>query len=135
MRNKIFFFFLHYGISFVLVVMFVSIVYVTQVIEINNKTQVDMIYEHDGNCYCYLPKTERYSVKDNILYVCSGENGMEQLRILDITECGQYIVCWIEFPSGASRSDLIKNRKVTIYIKKEKIKIYDLIFGKWFEKF
>lgn len=135
MRNRMFGFFLHYGISVVLVVMLVSIAYMMQVIEIDNKIQVDVVYEHDGKCYCYLPK-DVYCVRDKNLPVCFGEGDTEVLIVLETSVEGQYLVCCVDFPASFdNRLRLVRNRKATAYISRGKERVFDLVFKKWFDKF
>ena len=46
---------LRYGMSVILLVLFAFMGYVLNAIEIDNKVTVDVIMEHDGNLYCYVP--------------------------------------------------------------------------------
>lgn len=135
MRDKVFGCLLHYGMSAVLAAMLVSISYMLQVIEIDNKLQVDVIFEHDGKCYCYLPK-DACRVRGNYLPVFFVGDNMEQLKVLNAYAEGQYWVCCVELPASKSaRSYLTTNRKVTAYVKVGKQKVIDLVFNKWFDKF
>lgn len=46
---------LRYGMSVILLVLFAFMGYVLNAIEIDNKVTVDVIMEHDGNLYSYVP--------------------------------------------------------------------------------
>lgn len=121
-------FFLHYGISTVLVIMFISVMYILRVIEINNKVQADLILEHDGNYYCYISQNIISEKQDTVVFYISDADSIN-LIILEREKNRVYKV----YVLGKKEKVFSNGRKVVGYIVIGKTKLTDLIFQKWYK--
>lgn len=120
-------FFLHYGISTVLAIMFFSIMYILRVIEINNKVQADLILEHDGNCYCYISQNIISEKQDSISFYISDKDSIH----LIISGREKNCIYKVDV-LGKKEKTFAKGRRVVGYIVTGKTKLTDLIFQKWY---
>lgn len=133
MRHGFLSFMLHHGISVVLLVLFVAIVHMTRSIEIENRIPVEIIHEHDGKFYCYLSRSDGEGFAAKTLSVSIGEDVTMELRVLDVSQEGRYVVYSVDVVTA--RECLLQNRKVTAYIKNGKSKVFDLVFQKWIRQY
>ena len=118
---------LRYGMSVILVLLFAFMGYVLNAIEIDNKVTVDVIMEHDGNLYCYVPSGVALG-RHVVVQTADGEDlpfSFEKLQ-----DCEKYAVYALRQDS-AMRLPNESDRKISGTIKIGKIKLVHLVFGRW----
>lgn len=135
LRQYIYRFLLHYGISTVLLIMLVAILYMMRVIGISNKVSVD-IYADTAYGYCaYLPVTSDLALhEDDTLVVSTGEGDTSvRFRIEQTTVEPSYFVCRMSPISDdvEMQKAFGGNTRLTGYVFTEKIQLSHLIFRKW----
>lgn len=136
-KHYIYNFFLHYGISTVLVIMFFAIVYMLQVIEISNKVNVDIYINTDKEYYAYLPKNSIQLNVNSLLHI-SVQNDVELVfEVVNIKTETSYIVCQLKPVTNKEvlHQTFSGNSKLTGYAFSNKVKLVNLIFNKWVIKF
>jgi len=134
-ENKIYGFFLHYGISFVLLFMLVGIAYMLQTIEIKNKVSVDVFFDKDFSAYtAYVSKNNQFHSQVNKLIQIDTSDRMHlSFKVLAIREESSFFVLQL-LPQNKSvivNNFFAGNTKYSGYIFTNKIKLWDLIFSKW----
>lgn len=135
LRQRIYHFLLHYGISTVLQIMLVAILYMMRVIGISNKVSVD-IYADTSYVYCaYLPITSNLALADGDTLTVSTGGGDTSIsfRIQGTTMEPSYLVCRMSPVSDGSEMSRAfgGNTRLTGYVFAEKIQLSHLIFRKW----
>ena len=134
-KNRLYQFLLHYGISAILGVMFVAVIGMLQLIEIDEKAAVDVVREHDGRCYCYVPRSVRLEAGRETLQVALYGGERLRLEIREWEETPAYVVCRVEPQEGASLPIASAGeRKLTGYVVTGKVRLWDLLFSKWINK-
>lgn len=134
-RQRIYHFLLHYGISTVLLIMLVAILYMMRVIGISNKVSVD-IYADTSYGYCaYLPITSNLALADGDTLTVSTGGGDTNIRfrIQGTIMEPSYLVCRMSPVSDGSEMSRAfgGNTRLTGYVFAEKIQLSHLIFRKW----
>lgn len=135
LRQYIYRFLLHYGISTVLLIMLVAILYMMRVIGISNKVSVD-IYADTAYGYCaYLPITSDLALYEgDTLVVSTGEGDTSvRFRIEQTTVEPSYFVCrMLPISDDVEMQKAFGgNTRLTGYVFTEKIQLSHLIFRKW----
>lgn len=135
LRQYIYRFLLHYGISTVLLIMLVAILYMMRVIGISNKVSVD-IYADTAYGYCaYLPVTSDLALYEgDTLVVSTGEGDTSvRFRIEQTTVEPSYFVCrMLPISDDVEMQKAFGgNTRLTGYVFTEKIQLSHLIFRKW----
>lgn len=135
LRQYIYRFLLHYGISTVLLIMLVAILYMMRVIGISNKVGVD-IYADTSYGYCaYLPITSNLALADGDTLTVSTGGGDTSIRfrIQGTTMEPSYLVCRMSPISDdvEMQKAFGGNTRLTGYVFTEKIQLSHLIFRKW----
>lgn len=135
LRQYIYRFLLHYGISTVLLIMLVAILYMMRVIGISNKVSVD-IYADTAYGYCaYLPVTSDLALYEgDTLVVSTGEGDMSVRFLIEQTTMEpSYLVCRMSPISDEAEMTRAfgGNTRLTGYVFAEKIQLSQLIFRKW----
>ena len=134
-RQRIYHFLLHYGISTVLLIMLVAILYMMRMIGISNKVSVD-IYADTAYGYCaYLPITSNLALADGDTLTVSTGGGDTNIRfrIQGTIMDPSYLVCRMSPVSDGSEMSRAfgGNTRLTGYVFAEKIQLSHLIFRKW----
>lgn len=134
-RQRIYHFLLHYGISTVLLIMLVAILYMMRVIGISNKVSVD-IYADTSYGYCaYLPITSNLALADGDTLTVSTGGGDTSIRfrIQGTTMEPSYLVCrMLPISDDVEMQKAFGgNTRLTGYVFTEKIQLSHLIFRKW----
>lgn len=134
-RQRIYHFLLHYGISTVLLIMLVAILYMMRMIGISNKVSVD-IYADTAYGYCaYLPITSNLALADGDTLTVSTGGGDTSIsfRIQRTTMEPSYLVCRMSPVSDdvEMQKAFGGNTRLTGYVFAEKIQLSHLIFRKW----
>lgn len=120
-------FLLRYGMSAILLVLFVFMGYVLNVIEIDDKVTVDVVWEHDGKLYCYVPGGV---VLDKRVVVQTADGDSLSFSAERLQVCRNFTVY-------ALRADSVKrfseknDRKISGTVRIGKIKLVHLVFRKW----
>lgn len=134
-RQRIYHFLLHYGISTVLLIMLVAILYMMRMIGISNKVSVD-IYADTAYGYCaYLPVTSDLTLYEgDTLVVSTGEGDTSvRFRIEQTTVETSYFVC--RMSPVSDNVEMTRafggNTRLTGYVFAEEIRLSHLIFRKW----
>lgn len=135
LRQYIYRFLLHYGISTVLLIMLVAILYMMRVIGISNKVSVD-IYADTAYGYCaYLPVTSDLALHegDTLAVSTGGGDTSVRFRIEQTTVEPSYFVC--RMSPVSDNAEMTRafggNTRLTGYVFAEKIQLSQLIFRKW----
>ncbi len=136
LRQHIYRFLLHYGISTVLLIMLVAILYMMRVIGISNKVSVD-IYADTAYGYCaYLPVTSNLTLHEgDTLTVSTGKGDTSvRFRIEQTTVEPSYFVC--RMSPVSDNAEMTRafggNTRLTGYVFAEEIQLSQLIFRKWY---
>ena len=138
MKKQIYRFLLHYGISAVLMIMLVAIIYMLHVIHINNKVAIDVHKEETGVCRAYIPHSayKSYSVGDT-LRVHTYEGDVFHFRIINMEAetINQVYSLTPTTTDTLSLNTLFNgNSKTTVHIITGRNKLWNLIFNKWNER-
>lgn len=118
---------LRYGMSVILLVLFAFMGYVLNAIEIDNKVTVDVIMEHDGKFYCYVPSGVALG-RHVVVQTAEGENfpfSFERLQ-----DCKSYTVYALQQDTTMCLPEVC-DRKISGTVKIGKIKLVHLVFGRW----
>lgn len=137
MKKSISHFFLHYGISAVLVVMLAGIICMLHVIEISNKVAVDLQRDGQAQCRAYLPHDlcTTYSVGDTLhLHTYNGTTAA--FRLTEIHQEQTYCIGLLSPIAASTQTDALfqGDSKTTGYLVTGKSKLWSLIFSKWQKK-
>lgn len=132
-KKYIYSFFLHYGISAVLIFMFCMVVIMLNKIEISNKANADVFIESIPVCKAYVSKNNKLDLhRGNSINIDIADGKTLSFTIQDITEEQDFYVIRIIF--GDNIDDLIKafsgNSKLSGYVYTNKIKLWNLIFSR-----
>lgn len=118
---------LRYGMSVILLVLFAFMGYVLNAIEIDNKVTVDVIMEHDGNLYCYVPNGITMG-KHVVVQTTDGEDlsfSFERQQVYkNYTVYVLQSDSTMQFPKES-------DRKISGTVKIGKIKLVNLVFRRW----
>lgn len=118
---------LRYGMSVILLVLFAFMGYVLNAIEIDNKVTVDVIMEHDGNLYCYVPSGITMG-KHVVVQTTDGEDlsfSFERQQVYkNYTVYVLQSDSTMQFPKES-------DRKINGTVKIGKIKLVNLVFRRW----
>lgn len=118
---------LRYGMSVILLVLFAFMGYVLNAIEIDNKVTVDVIMEHDGNLYCYVPNGITMG-KHVVVQTTDGEDLSFSFERLQVYK--NYTVYVLESDSTMQFPNE-SDRKISGTVKIGKIKLVNLVFRRW----
>lgn len=118
---------LRYGMSVILLVLFVFMGYVLNAIEIDNKVTVDVIMEHDGNLYCYVPNGITMG-KHVVVQTTDGKDLSFSFERQQVYK--NYTVYVLESDSTMQFPNE-SDRKISGTVKIGKIKLVNLVFRRW----
>lgn len=118
---------LRYGMSVILLVLFVFMGYVLNAIEIDNKVTVDVIMEHDGNLYCYVPNGITMG-KHVVVQTTEGKDLSFSFERQQVYK--NYTVYVLESDSTMQFPNE-SDRKISGTVKIGKIKLVNLVFRRW----
>lgn len=118
---------LRYGMSVILLVLFAFMGYVLNAIEIDNKVTVDVIMEHDGNLYCYVPNGITMG-KHVVEQTTDGKNLSFSFERQQVYK--NYTVYVLESDSTMQFPNE-SDRKISGTVKIGKIKLVNLVFRRW----
>lgn len=118
---------LRYGMSVILLVLFAFMGYVLNAIEIDNKVTVDVIMEHDGNLYCYVPNGITMD-KHVVVQTTDGKNLSFSFERQQVYK--NYTVYVLESDSTMQFHNE-SDRKISGTVKIGKIKLVNLVFRRW----
>lgn len=118
---------LRYGMSVILLVLFAFMGYVLNAIEIDNKVTVDVIMEHDGNLYCYVPNGITMG-KHVVVQTTDGKDLSFSFERQQVYK--NYTVYVLESDSTMQFPDE-SDRKISGTVKIGKIKLVNLVFRRW----
>ena len=118
---------LRYGMSVILLVLFAFMGYVLNAIEIDNKVTVDVIMEHDGNLYCYVPNGITMG-KHVVVQTTDGKNLSFSFERQQVYK--NYTVYVLESDSTMQFPNE-SDRKISGTVKIGKIKLINLVFRRW----
>lgn len=118
---------LRYGMSVILLVLFAFMGYVLNAIEIDNKVTVDVIMEHDGNLYCYVPNGITMG-KHVVVQTTDGKDLSFSFERQQVYK--NYTVYVLESDSTMQFPNE-SDRKITGTVKIGKIKLVNLVFRRW----
>lgn len=118
---------LRYGMSVILLVLFAFMGYVLNAIEIDNKVTVDVIMEHDGNLYCYVPNGITMG-KHVVVQTTDGKNLSFSFERQQVYK--NYTVYVLESDSTMQFPNE-SDRKISGTVKIGKIKLVNLVFRRW----
>lgn len=118
---------LRYGMSVILLVLFAFMGYVLNAIEIDNKVTVDVIMEHDGNLYCYVPNGITMG-KHVVVQTTDGKDLSFSFEIQQVYK--NYTVYVLESDSTMQFPNE-SDRKISGTVKIGKIKLVNLVFRRW----
>ncbi len=118
---------LRYGMSVILLVLFAFMGYVLNAIEIDNKVTVDVIMEHDGNLYCYVPNGITMD-KHVVVQTTDGKNLSFSFERQQVYK--NYTVYVLESDSTMQFPNE-SDRKISGTVKIGKIKLVNLVFRRW----
>lgn len=118
---------LRYGMSVILLVLFAFMGYVLNAIEIDNKVTVDVIMEHDGNLYCYVPNGITMG-KHVVVQTTDGEDLSFSFERQQVYK--NYTVYVLESDSTMQFPNE-SDRKISGTVKIGKIKLVNLVFRRW----
>ncbi len=118
---------LRYGMSVILLVLFAFMGYVLNAIEIDNKVTVDVIMEHDGNLYCYVPNGITMG-KHVVVQTKDGEDLSFSFERQQVYK--NYTVYVLESDS-TMQFPTESDRKISGTVKIGKIKLVNLVFRRW----
>ena len=118
---------LRYGMSVILLVLFAFMGYVLNAIEIDNKVTVDVIMEHDGNLYCYVPNGITMG-KHVVVQTTDGKDLSFSFERQQVYK--NYTVYVLESDSTMQFPNE-SERKISGTVKIGKIKLVNLVFRRW----
>lgn len=118
---------LRYGMSVILLVLFAFMGYVLNAIEIDNKVTVDVIMEHDGNLYCYVPNGITMG-KHVVVQTTDGKDLSFSFEKQQVYK--NYTVYVLESDSTMQFPNE-SDRKISGTVKIGKIKLVNLVFRRW----
>lgn len=118
---------LRYGMSVILLVLFAFMGYVLNAIEIDNKVTVDVIMEHDGNLYCYVPNGITMG-KHVVVQTTDGKDLSFSFERQQVYK--NYTVYVLESDSTMQFPNE-SDRKISGSVKIGKIKLVNLVFRRW----
>lgn len=118
---------LRYGMSVILLVLFAFMGYVLNAIEIDNKVTVDVIMEHDGNLYCYVPNGITMG-KHVVVQTTDGKDLSFSFERQQVYK--NYTVYVLESDSTMQFHNE-SDRKISGTVKIGKIKLVNLVFRRW----
>lgn len=118
---------LRYGMSVILLVLFAFMGYVLNAIEIDNKVTVDVIMEHDGNLYCYVPNGITMG-KHVVVQTTDGKGLSFSFERQQVYK--NYTVYVLESDSTMQFPNE-SDRKISGTVKIGKIKLVNLVFRRW----
>lgn len=118
---------LRYGMLVILLVLFAFMGYVLNAIEIDNKVTVDVIMEHDGNLYCYVPNGITMG-KHVVVQTTDGKDLSFSFERQQVYK--NYTVYVLESDSTMQFPNE-SDRKISGTVKIGKIKLVNLVFRRW----
>lgn len=118
---------LRYGMSVILLILFAFMGYVLNAIEIDNKVTVDVIMEHDGNLYCYVPNGITMG-KHVVVQTTDGKDLSFSFERQQVYK--NYTVYVLESDSTMQFPNE-SDRKISGTVKIGKIKLVNLVFRRW----
>lgn len=118
---------LRYGMSVILLVLFAFMGYVLNAIEIDTKVTVDVIMEHDGNLYCYVPNGITMG-KHVVVQTTDGKDLSFSFERQQVYK--NYTVYVLESDSTMQFPNE-SDRKISGTVKIGKIKLVNLVFRRW----
>lgn len=137
MKKRIYSFLLHYGISAVLMIMLVAIIYMLHVIHINNKVSIELLRGEHEKCRAYIPHStyKSYSMGDT-LQVHTYEGDVFHFLIINVKPENSSQACSLASISDSQQvaSLFQEDSKITVYIITNRNKLWNLIFNKWKER-
>lgn len=137
MKKQIYRFLLHYGISAVLMIMLVAIIYMLHVIHINNKVAIELLKDETGVCRAYIPHSayKSYSVGDT-LQVHTYEGDAFHFRVINVKSENSCQVCFLTSITDSQQAASLFQRdsRITVHIITGRNKLWNLLFNKWKER-
>lgn len=130
-KNTIHTFFLHYGISSVLLCMLIAVVIMLNTVDINQKVTADILKEKEAY-KAYVAKNVYLSLDEgDSLTIDAMEGGKLIFAIQSVVEePDYYVVCMTpESPAVVERT-FRGNSKLSGYVYTHKVKLWHLVFSK-----
>lgn len=118
---------LRYGMSVILLVLFAFMGYVLNAIEIDNKVTVDVIMEHDGNLYCYVPN----GITMGKHVVVQTTDGMDLSFSFERQQVYKNYTVYVLESDSTMQFPNESDRKISGTVKIGKIKLVNLVFRRW----
>lgn len=118
---------LRYGMSVILLVLFAFMGYVLNAIEIDNKVTVDVIMEHDGNLYCYVPN----GITMGKHVVVQTTDGKELSFSFERQQVYKNYTVYVLESDSTMQFPNESDRKISGTVKIGKIKLVNLVFRRW----
>lgn len=118
---------LRYGMSVILLVLFAFMGYVLNAIEIDNKVTVDVIMEHDGNLYCYVPN----GIKMGKHVVVQTTDGKDLSFSFERQQVYKNYTVYVLESDSTMQFPNESDRKISGTVKIGKIKLVNLVFRRW----
>lgn len=118
---------LRYGMSVILLVLFAFMGYVLNAIEIDNKVTVDVIMEHDGNLYCYVPN--RITMGKRV--VVQTTDGKDLSFSFERQQVYKNYTVYVLESDSTMQFPNESDRKISGTVKIGKIKLVNLVFRRW----
>lgn len=118
---------LRYGMSVILLVLFAFMGYVLNAIEIDNKVTVDVIMEHDGNLYCYVPN--RITMGKHV--VVQTTDGKDLSFSFERQQVYKNYTVYVLESDSTMQFPNESDRKISGTVKIGKIKLVNLVFRRW----
>lgn len=118
---------LRYGMSVILLVLFAFMGYVLNAIEIDNKVTVDVIMEHDGNLYCYVPN----GITMGKYVVVQTTDGKDLSFSFERQQVYKNYTVYVLESDSTMQFPNESDRKISGTVKIGKIKLVNLVFRRW----
>lgn len=118
---------LRYGMSVILLVLFAFMGYVLNAIEIDNKVTVDVIMEHDGNLYCYVPN----GITMGKHVVVQTTDGKDLSFFFERQQVYKNYTVYVLESDSTMQFPNESDRKISGTVKIGKIKLVNLVFRRW----
>lgn len=118
---------LRYGMSVILLVLFAFMGYVLNAIEIDNKVTVDVIMEHDGNLYCYVPNG--ITMGKHVVVLTT--DGKDLSFFFERQQVYKNYTVYVLESDSTMQFPNESDRKISGTVKIGKIKLVNLVFRRW----
>ncbi len=130
-KNTPYAFFLHYGISTVLLLMLVAIIVMLNTVNINQKVTADIL-EEEGKYRAYVVKNVYLALDTgNSLSIDAMDGEKMKFTILSVTEePDYYVIHMVPEARHIVKKAFNGNTKLSGYVYTHKIKLWQLVFSK-----